>query len=197
MADPRTRIKKLFADSVALKQRCGDMLSAEIAAAAELLLKTLQNRRKILTCGNGGSAADAQHFSSEMLNRFERERDGLAALSLCTDTSTLTSIANDYSFSDVFAKQIRALGCPGDALLAYTTSGHSANIVAAINAAQEKNMRCVLISGRDGGAAAQRINDAGIEIRVPSSNTARIQEIHLLITHCVCDLIDNMLLEGT
>ncbi len=149
---------------------------------------------KVLSCGNGGSAGDAQHFSSEMLNRFERERPGLPAFALTTDASTVTSIANDYQFADIFAKQIRALGHPGDVLLAFSTSGNSHNILNAIDAAHDKDMRVVLASGRDGGQAAGTLRPGDIELRVPSDSTARIQESHLTIIHCLCDLIDYHLL---
>ena len=192
--DPGERIKFLFNESLAVKREALDNLCAPIADAAAALAQVIVSDHKILTCGNGGSAGDAQHFSSEMLNRFERERPGLAALALTTDSSTLTSIANDYQFADVFSKQVRALGRPGDALLCYSTSGASPNILAAIRAAHEREMRVVLITGRDGGQAAQLLDAADFELCVPSWSTARIQEIHLLITHCLCDLIDYHLL---
>jgi D-sedoheptulose 7-phosphate isomerase len=150
---------------------------------------------KVLACGNGGSAADAQHFSSELLNRFELERPGLPALALTTDTSTLTSIANDYAFADVFAKQVRALGQPADVLLAISTSGNSENVVRAIQAAHERGLRIVALTGRDGGAMAPLLVSGDIEIRVAAERTCRIQEVHLLIIHCLCDLIDAELLE--
>jgi D-sedoheptulose 7-phosphate isomerase len=149
---------------------------------------------KILSCGNGGSAGDAQHFSAEMLNRFEMERPGLPALALSTDTSTLTSIANDYSFEQVFSKQVRALGQPGDVLLAISTSGNSPNVVEAVSAAHERSMFVVALSGRDGGRVAPLLAADDIEIRVPAESTARIQEVHLLAIHCICDLIDRELL---
>jgi len=149
----------------------------------------------VLSCGNGGSAGDAQHFSSEMLNRFERERPSLPAIALSTDTSTLTSIANDYSFNEIFSKQIRALGQAGDILLAYTTSGNSGNIIEAIKAAHDRDMTVITITGKDGGqlSSLSLLKDHDIELRVPSHSTARIQETHLLITHCLCDLIDYQL----
>jgi len=148
---------------------------------------------KILTCGNGGSAGDAQHFSSEMLNRFERERPGLPAIALTTDSSTLTSIANDYDFEEVFFKQIRALGQSGDVLVAYTTSGNSPNILKAAIAAHDRDMPVIALTGKDGGALAPLLRDGDIEIRIPSQSTARIQEVHLVVTHCLCDLIDHQL----
>ncbi len=167
-----------------------------IAFASQRIVDALVNDKKILTCGNGGSACDAQHFSSEMLNRFERERPSLPAIALTTDTSTLTSIANDYHFDEVFAKQLRALGQSGDILLAYSTSGNSANIVKAVNVAHEKDMLVIALTGKDGGILAGAMNEADIEIRVPSDSTARIQEVHLLISHCLCDLIDHQLFGG-
>jgi D-sedoheptulose 7-phosphate isomerase len=148
---------------------------------------------KILCCGNGGSAAQAQHFSSELLNRFERERPGLPAIALTTDTSALTSIANDYRFDEVFAKQIRALGQPNDILVLFTTSGNSGNILNAASAAHDREMVVVALTGRDGGALAPLLRESDLEIRVPSMVTARVQEIHLLVIHCLCDLIDHQL----
>jgi D-sedoheptulose 7-phosphate isomerase len=165
-----------------------------IAAAAQGIVGSLLQGGKVLSCGNGGSAGDAQHFSSEMLNRFERERAGLPALALTTDTSTLTSIANDYHFDEVFARQIRALGHPGDLLLAISTSGSSPNVLAAVAAAHEQEMGVVALTGRDGGELAQSLCGDDIEIRVPSDSTARIQEVHLLTIHCLCGLIDEQLL---
>ncbi len=148
------------------------------------------NNVLLVSCGNGGSAGDAQHFSSEMLNRFERERPSLPALALTTDSSTITSIANDYSYNEVFSKQIRALGNPGDVLLAISTSGNSANVVQAIKAAHEREMTVVALSGKDGGDMTALLTDKDVEIRVPAFVTARIQEVHLLVIHCLCDFID-------
>jgi len=165
---------------------------SKLEQAAEILLKAYQSKKTLYVCGNGGSAGDAQHFSSEMLNRFERERPSLPAIALSTDTSTITSIANDYSYDQVFSKQIRALGQSGDVLLAYSTSGNSENIVEAIKAAHDRDMIVILVSGKDGGkvSALSLMADNDIELRVPSTSTARIQEVHLVITHCLCDLID-------
>jgi len=167
-----------------------------IEFASLKIVEALVNDKKILTCGNGGSAGDAQHFSSEMLNRFERERPALPAIALTTDTSTITSIANDYHYDEIFAKQLRALGQPGDILLVYTSSGNSGNILKAVKVAHDKEMLVIALSGKDGGALAGLLNEADIEIRVPSLSTARIQEVHLLISHCLCDLIDNQLFGG-
>ena len=189
------RVSRIFHDSMELKAVCARELPGVIARAANLLIAALDAGNKILCCGNGGSAADAQHFSSEMLNRFEREREGLPAFALTTDASTITSIGNDYNFADIFSKQVRALGQAGDVLIAYTTSGRSPKIVRAIDAAHERKMQVLLISGRDGGAAAAQLTGSDIEVRVPGMQTARIQEVHLTITHCLCDLIDGHLLD--
>ncbi len=184
----------MFDHSIETKRKSGPLLATPIAAAAQRIVVSLLQGGKVLSCGNGGSAGDAQHFSSEMLNRFERERPGLPALALTTDTSTLTSIANDYHFDEVFARQIRALGQAGDLLLAISTSGSSPNVLAAVAAAHEQEMGVVALTGRDGGELAQRLSDSDIEIRVPSDSTARIQEVHLLTIHCLCALIDEQLL---
>jgi D-sedoheptulose 7-phosphate isomerase len=192
--DTVTRVAELFNDSIEIKQRAAEVLCPVVAEVAEALIKCLVEGHKLLVCGNGGSAADAQHFAAEMLNRFEAERPGLPAIALTTDSSTLTSIANDYQFSDVFARQIRALGQSGDVLLCITTSGGSANIVSAIEAAHDRDMPVVLLSGRDGGAAAVALAHGDLEMRVPSGSTARIQEVHILVLHCLCDLIDRSLL---
>ncbi len=187
-------IQQLFADSISVKQASSETLASSIAEAALLATECLLADGKILSCGNGGSAADAQHFSAEMLNRFEMERPGLPAIALTTDTSTLTSIANDYQFADIFAKQIRALGKPGDVLLCISTSGESQNIVNAIDAGHDRDMRLILLSGRDGGQASAALDEFDIEIRVPSQSTARIQEVHLMVIHCICAVIDTRLL---
>jgi D-sedoheptulose 7-phosphate isomerase len=158
------------------------------------MTRAMLNEHKVLSCGNGGSAADAQHFSSEMLNRFEMERPGLPAIALTTDSSTITSIANDYQFEDIFSKQIRALGQPGDILLAISTSGNSTNIINAIQAAHDRDMVVVALNGRDGGMISDLLINQDVEIRVPAMSTARIQEVHILIIHCLCDLIDHQLL---
>lgn len=188
--DPIARITQHFNDSIEAKQQSLDILAPAIAAAAALISRALDHGGKILSCGNGGSAGDAQHFSSEMLNRFEMERPGLPAVALTTDSSTLTSIANDYSYKQIFSKQVLALGNSGDVLLAISTSGNSGNIVSAVEAAHACNMGVVTLSGRDGGKLAGLLSDTDVEIRVPVDSTARIQEVHLLAIHCLCDLID-------
>lgn len=192
--DLAARIKRIFNDSVDTKLQSVEVIAPAIASAAEQLTACLINEHKILICGNGGSAADAQHFASELLNRFEVERPGLPALALTTDASTITSIANDFHFADVFAKQIRALGQPGDVLVAISTSGNSANIIAAVEAAHDRQMTVVALTGRDGGGMAALLNEPDIEIRVPAHSTARIQEVHIVTIHCLCDLIDHQLL---
>lgn len=194
MMNAETRVAEHFAESIAAKQAAAAALVADICNGGALLAAALQSDGKILSCGNGGSAGDAQHFSSELLNRFERERPGLAAMALTTDSSTLTSIANDYAYEDIFAKQVRALGRSPDILLAISTSGNSDNVNRAIEAAHERTMKVVALSGRDGGRMAQVLNEDDVEIRVPAERTARIQEVHLLVIHCLCDLIDTSLL---
>lgn len=192
--DQHTRIEQLFNDSIATKSHCLPQLVEPIANGANIIVNSLLGGGKVLSCGNGGSAADAQHFSSEMLNRFERERPGLPAIALTTDTSTLTSISNDYSYTEVFSKQINALGHPGDILLAISTSGNSANVIRAVEAADERQMQVIALTGRDGGEIGGILKNDDLEIRVDSNSTARIQEVHLLVIHCLCDLIDIQLL---
>ncbi|MAM71252.1 MAG: phosphoheptose isomerase [Gammaproteobacteria bacterium] len=187
------RIKQFFAASIETKMQAMESISPAILDAATVMVEALLNEKKILACGNGGSAGDAQHFSSELLNRFERERPPLPAIALTTDSSTLTSIANDYSYEEVFSKQVRALGQEGDVLLAISTSGNSANVIEAINIAHKRNMKVVILDGRDGGAMRELMMEGDVEICVPSQVTARIQEVHLLVIHCLCDLIDTQL----
>lgn len=191
--DMQHRIRQLFTDSIETKTRAMDVLGPSIEQGSQLMVNALLSEGKILTCGNGGSAGDAQHFSSELLNRFERERPSLPAIALTTDASTMTSIANDYSYEEVFSKQIRALGQPDDVLLAISTSGNSANVMQAIQAAHDRDMHVVALTGRDGGAMASLLMPEDVEIRVPARSTARIQEVHLLAIHCLCDLIDRQL----
>ncbi len=190
------RVTQLFNDSIAAKQAALRILVLPIVNGASLMVEALNGNRKIMSCGNGGSAADAQHFAAELLNRFERERPGLAGIALTTDTSTLTSIANDYEYNEVFAKQVRALGQAGDVLLAISTSGNSPNVMRALDAAHEKGVRVVALTGRDGGKMAPLLKSTDVEIRVPARITARIQEVHLLCLHCLCDLIDEQLFSG-
>ena len=188
------RISGNFRDSANLKLAAMQELGKPIAQAIEAMVGCLRDDGKILSCGNGGSAADAQHFSSELLNRFEAERPGLAAVALTTDTSTLTSIANDYDYELVFSRQVRALAHPGDILLAISTSGNSRNVIAAVQAAHESQMRVVALTGRGGGAMLNELSPNDIHVCVPSNVTARIQEVHLLTLHCLCDGIDCLLL---
>lgn len=189
-----TRISENFSESAHLKLQAMDALAGPIALAAERMVQCLKGDGKILACGNGGSAADSQHFAAELLNRFERERPGLAAMALTTDTSTLTSIANDYDYDQVFSKQVRALGHAGDLLLAISTSGNSRNVLAAMQAAHEAQMGIVALTGRNGGQMAEALRPTDVHICVPAQSTARIQEVHLLTLHCLCDAIDCLLL---
>lgn len=184
------RIRRMFEQSIEAKRASLELLTPAIELAAARMAQCLLSERKILSCGNGGSAGDAQHFSSEMLNRFERERPGLPAMALTTDASTVTSIANDYHFDEIFSKQVRALGQTDDVLLAITTSGNSPNVIKAVEAAHDKGMHVVALTGKDGGRMADVLRDEDVEIRVPAKATARIQEVHLLVIHCLCDLID-------
>ncbi len=196
MTTLQNRVAEHFAQSIEAKQQAAEVLSAPTAQAAEIMLQCLMNDGKILACGNGGSAADAQHFAAEMTGRFEKERMELAAVALTTDTSALTAIGNDYGFDHVFSKQVRALGRPGDVLIGISTSGNSANIITAIEAAHERDMQVIAFTGRDGGKIAAMLKDNDILLNVPHPRTARIQEVHILLIHALCDCIDTMLLEG-
>ena len=189
-----SRINQHFMDSAQLKLQAMELLAKPLASASERMVECLMQEGKILSCGNGGSAADAQHFSAELLNRFEKERPPLAAMALSTDTSTLTSIANDYHYDEVFSKQIRALGQPGDILLAISTSGNSANVMEAINAAHDRQMYVVALTGKKGGKIAALLGPEDVHLCVPAERTERIQEVHLLCLHCMCDAIDCLLL---
>ena len=186
-------VKSMFDLSIKTKQESRDVLSKPISQAVEVMVKALKNGSKILSCGNGGSAADAQHFAAELVCRFERERPGLAAIALTVDTSALTAISNDYHYDEIFARQIDALAKPGDVLLAISTSGHSSNVVRAIEQAHQQKMNVVALTGRNGGKISTLLNDNDIEVRVPADSTARIQEVHLLTIHCLCDQIDESL----
>ena len=187
------RIKHNFSESIQTKINAADTLGNTIHTACERVVQCLLDGHKILSCGNGGSACDAMHFSGEMLNRFKHERPSLPAIALTADISTITSIANDYSYHDIFAKQIRALGQPGDVLLAITTSGNSINVLNAIKAAQDRQINVIALTGHDGGKIPEFLRNDDIEIRVPAEETARIQETHLLIIHCICDVVDYQL----
>jgi len=189
-----SRVCKQFEDSAHLKLAAMEELAAPIAAAIEIMTEALLNNGKILACGNGGSAGDAQHFAAELVGRFEAERQELAAIALTTDTSIITAIANDYSYQVIFAKQVRALGQPGDILLAISTSGNSANVIEAIHAAHAHDMKVIALTGKDGGEIGRLLRDSDINICVPAKRTARIQEVHLLTIHCLCDGIDAVLL---
>lgn len=188
------RIEQQFIDSADLKYQAAQALSKPIAAAVQAILTSVTSGGKVLACGNGGSAADAQHFAAEFVGRFERERPELAAIALTTDSSVLTALANDYAFELIFAKQVRALGGSGDVLLAISTSGNSPNVLAAIEAAHEREMIVVALTGKGGGTIAQRLRETDVHVCVPHDRTARIQEVHLLALHCICDGVDVQLL---
>jgi len=194
MIDHMKRIRDHFAESAQLKLEATEILAPGIARAAGILTECLFADGKILACGNGGSAADAQHFAAELIGRFERERPELPAISLATDTSLLTAVANDYSFEEIFARQVRALGTKGDVLLAISTSGNSGNVVAAVNAAHEREMHVVALTGKGGGRLGELMAAGDVHLCVPHARTMRIQEVHLLVIHCLCDAIDATLL---
>ena len=188
------RIQQHFIDSADLKYQSAQSLSKPIAAAVQAMLACVTSGGKVLACGNGGSAADAQHFSAEFVGRFERERPELGAIALTTDSTNLTAIANDYDYVRIFSKQVRALGQAGDVLLAITTSGNSANVLAAIEAAHAREMTVVALTGRGGGKMAAALRETDVHVCVPHDRTARIQEVHLLTLHCICDGVDSQLL---
>ena len=191
--DTENNVKAIFEASIKAKQDSQNTLSSNITSSIEMMADALKNGNKILSCGNGGSAADAQHFAAELVCRFERERPALAAIALTVDTSALTATSNDYHYDETFARQIDALAKPNDVLLAISTSGFSPNVVRAIEQAHEQKMTVVALTGRDGGKVSNILKDSDIEIRVPSESTARIQEVHLLTIHCLCDQIDHIL----
>lgn len=186
-------IEQHFKQSIEIKTQCLEILPQEITRAAQISVDTLMNGGKILACGNGGSAADAQHFAAELVGRFERERMELPAIALTTDTSILTAVGNDYSFDEIFAKQIRALGRENDLLLAISTSGNSKNVLNAIDAAKQKKMKVIAFTGKDGGKIAQTLSNDDVLLNVPHQRTARIQEVHILMIHAICDSIDTVL----
>ena len=192
--DMQNRIRQMFQASIDTKQQAMEVLVPFIEHASQVMVNSLLNEGKILSCGNGGSAGDAQHFSSELLNRFERERPSLPAIALTTDSSTITSIANDYSYNEVFSKQIRALGQPGDVLLAISTSGNSANVIEAIEAAHSRELRVIALTGKGGGRIGQMLTEDDVHLCVPHDRTLRIQEVHILLLHAMCDGIDAQLL---
>ena len=188
------RIQQQFFDSADLKYAAAEILAKPISDAVSAIVGCITGGGKVLACGNGGSASDAQHFAAEFVGRFERERPGLAALALTTDTSILTAIGNDYDFNAIFSKQVQALGNPGDVLLAITTSGNSANVLAAVDAAHAKEMTVIAMTGRGGGKMREQLTETDVHICVPHERTARIQEVHLLTLHCICDAVDLQLL---
>ncbi len=188
------RIQQQFFDSADLKYAAAEILSKPIADAVHAVVGCITAGGKVLACGNGGSASDAQHFAAEFVGRFERERPGLAAIALTTDTSILTAIGNDYDFNSIYSKQVQALGAPGDVLLAITTSGNSANVLAAVEAAKAKEMTVIALTGRGGGKLRERLGETDVHICVPHERTARIQEVHILALHCLCDAVDLQLL---
>jgi len=191
------RIQQHFIDSADLKYQAAPVLSLPIANAVQALLACVTSGGKVLACGNGGSAADAQHFAAEFVGRFERERPELAAIALTTDSSILTAVGNDYGFDVIFSRQVRALGQAGDVLIAITTSGNSENVLKAVEAAHERDMVVIGLSGRGGGKLNRALRDTDVHICVPHERTARVQEVHLLTLHCLCDAVDDLLLGDT
>ena len=187
------RVSAHFAESAKLKLAAVEEMKAPLVRGIELMVDALRKGGKILSCGNGGSAADAQHFAAELVNRFERERPPLAAIALSTDTSGLTSIANDYAYQQVFSKPLRAFGKRGDALLGISTSGNSGNVIDAVHAAHELGIRVIALTGNGGGKMAGLMREDDVHLCVPHKTTARIQEVHLLCIHCLCDGIDTLL----
>ena len=189
------RVKKHFFDSIQTKQKAAETMPEDIVRAIKLMHQALSSEKKILACGNGGSAADAQHFAAELVGRFERERRELPAIALSTDSSILTAIANDYSYEVIFSKQVKALGQSGDVLLGISTSGNSANVIAAIEAAHLKGMSVIAFTGKDGGKIKNILKNSDVHLCVPADRTARIQETHLLLLHCLCDGVDHLMFD--
>ncbi len=191
--DHVAHLKQHFLEGIELRQRMAETMPAQIARAGQALALALKTGHKVLSCGNGGSAADSQHFAAEMVGRFERERAGLPGIALTTDTSALTAIANDYDFDRVFSRQVEALGQPGDFLLAISTSGNSRNVIEAIKAAQARDLVVIALTGRDGGAMGKMLRPGDFHLNVAHSRTMRVQEIHLLAIHCLCEVVDNVI----
>ena len=194
--DAVEKTRQHFEQSIEAKRRSLDELPERIALAAEWIGDALVSGHKVLSCGNGGSAGDASHFACELVNRFEMERPGLPAIALTTDSSTITAIANDYDYTQIFSRQVRALGQEGDVLLAISTSGNSENVIEAVAAANDRGIRTIALTGKQGGRLRSTLNELDLEICVPSESTPRIQECHLVVIHCLCDLIDWALFGG-
>jgi len=191
--DLTAHLRQHFDEGTELRRRMAESMPAAIARAGTALAEALKSGRKALACGNGGSAADSQHFAAEIVGRFERERPGMPAIALTVDTSALTAIANDYDFDRVFSRQVEALGQPGDVLLGISTSGNSKNVVEAMRAAHDKNMVVIALTGRDGGAMAKMLRPTDHHLNVAHPRTMRVQEIHLLVIHCLCEVVDNVI----
>ncbi len=191
--DLAAHLRTHFEEGIELRRRMAETLPAQIARAGEALAAALKSGRKALSCGNGGSAADAQHFAAELVGRFERERPGLPAVALTTDSSALTAIANDYDYDRVFSKQVEALGAEGDVLLAISTSGNSKNVIEAMKSAQARKLVVIALTGRDGGAMGRMIEPRDFHLNVAHPRTMRVQEVHLLVVHCLCEVVDNVL----
>ena len=191
--DLASHLRAHFEEGIELRRRMAETMPREIARAGEALAGALKSGRKVLSCGNGGSAADAQHFAAELVGRFERERPGLPAVALTTDTSALTAIANDYDYDRVFSKQVEALGTEGDFLLAISTSGNSKNVIEAMKAAQARKLAVIALTGRDGGAMGRLCGPRDFHLNVAHPRTMRVQEVHLLIVHCLCEVVDNVI----
>lgn len=191
--DLAAHLRAHFEEGIELRRRMAETLPGEIARAGEALAAALKAGRKVLSCGNGGSAADSQHFAAELVGRFERERPGLPAIALTVDTSALTAIANDYDYDRVFSKQVEALGQPGDVLLGISTSGNSRNVIEAIKAAHARNLAIIALTGRDGGSMARMLRPGDFHLNVAHPRTMRVQEVHLLVIHCLCEVVDNVI----
>jgi D-sedoheptulose 7-phosphate isomerase len=191
--DHTANLRRHFEEGIELRTRMAETMPKEIARAGEAIAAAVKAGRKVLSCGNGGSAADSQHFAAEMVGRFERERPGMPAISLTVDTSALTAIANDYDFDRVFSKQVEALGTPGDVLIGISTSGNSKNVIEAIKAAQARGLTVIALTGRDGGTMGKMLRPQDFHLNVAHPRTMRVQEIHLLVVHCLCEVVDNVI----